>query len=46
MAAIIWNNEQYFYKIKNANSVERVYETPYGFFGKWGNNVYKTDTKR
>ncbi|HEV8273385.1 MAG TPA: two-component regulator propeller domain-containing protein [Chitinophagaceae bacterium] len=45
MAAIIWNNEQYFYKIKNANSVERVYETPYGFFGKWGNNVYKLTQK-
>ena len=44
-ATVIGNKEQINYKIKNANNIEHLIETPYGFFGTRLNNVYKLNQK-
>ena len=35
------NDQSKYYKIKNANEVSAIFETPHGFFGAWLSNIYK-----
>lgn len=35
------NNQYKYYKVKNANEISRLFETPHGLFGTWQNNIYK-----
>jgi len=41
MVAIGSNDQYRYYKVKNANKISELFETPHGFFAVWLNNIYK-----